>query len=64
MAAAIGLALGTGACERHSWDSTKRLFPPPEGVETAADTENDAGASATDDEPADSDERDASLLPQ
>lgn len=78
IAAALGLALGTGACERHSWDSTKRLFPPPEEAETAEpadqadavdDAEDDAeaadGAGTADHEPfADDGERDAAVLPQ
>lgn len=74
IAAALGLALGTGACERHSWDSTKRLFPPPEEAETAepadqADAVDDAEAAddagTADHEPsADDGERDAAVLPQ
>ena len=70
LAAAMCLAFGLGACERHSWDSTKRLFPPPEqagqaGDETAIDS--DAGDDATDDDTGASadegGERDTSVLP-
>lgn len=56
----VGLILGLGACERHSWDSTKRLFPAPPEAETTAPTDEEDHPG--DDQPKSS-ERDTSVLP-
>ena len=62
----VGLTLGLGACERHSWDSTKRLYPAPpdqEAVETTTDEQDPDAAAANGDDGEATGERDTSVVP-